>query len=129
MNIEIPYGTPGHKRVVCTMVLSAPAMLITFCDSRRPEVVVPDQFRVSRLTLRWGYGMVPPIADLCIGEHALSGTMEFGGIPSLVIVPWDSIYAVVMEGNSEGIIWPNDTPADVQVGTGEAKKNHLRLVD
>src|SRR5215470_18931584 len=80
---------------------------------RRPGVDVPAQHRGEpRLVLRLSYGLTPPIADLAVEEHALSGTLTFRGVPHRCIVPWTSVFAVVGE-DGRGLVWGEDVPVEI----------------
>ena len=100
------------KREVVTRLLGDGPILIHL-DARRSGVAVPATLASDpRLVLRFGYSLTPAIADLDIGEEALSGTLSFGGVPHRCVLPWPSVYAVVSETDQRGMVWPDDVPPE-----------------
>jgi stringent starvation protein B len=78
-------------------------------------VSVPDRFRGdARLVLRFGYELTPAIVDLTLDDAGLGGTLSFGGLPHRCRLPWAAIYAIVGEGDQQGMVWPDDVPAEIQ---------------
>jgi stringent starvation protein B len=133
------------KRDVVTRLLGEGTILVHL-DSRRSGVSVPDHLRSDpRLVLRFGYGLTPAIADLEVGEDALSGTLSFRGRPHRCVLPWSSVYAVISEGDQRGMVWPDDVPPEAMTADPEdpaeagastdepaaapRARGHLKLVD
>ena len=125
------------KRAVVKRLMGEGPILVQV-DARRPGVSVPDRLRDDpRLVLRFGYDLTPSIADLDIGEDALTGTLSFGGVAHQCVLPWTAVYAVVSESDQRGMVWPDDVPPEA-VHTPEAeeksepaptRRSHLKLVD
>lgn len=108
------------KREVCSRLLGDGPILVHL-DARRPGVAVPASLASDpRLVLRFGYGLTPAIADLDIGEEALSGTLSFGGVPHRCVLPWPSVYAVVSETDQRGMVWPDDVPPEAMSAPDDA---------
>lgn len=97
---------------VVTRLLGDGPILIHL-DARRPGVSVPASLANDpRLVLRFGYSLTPAIADLDIGDEALSGTLSFGGVLHRCVLPWPAVYAVVSETDQRGMVWPDDVPPE-----------------
>lgn len=104
--------TPDKRKAVEALLERGPILL--HIDSRYVGVDVPNRLRGNpRLVLRFGYGLTPSIPDLTVAEDALSGTLTFGGVPYTCNVPWPAVYAVMVEGEQRGTVWPEDVPEDV----------------
>ena len=102
---------PPKREVVNRLLGDGP--ILVHLDARRPGVSVPAGLASDpRLVLRFGHGLTPAIADLDIGDEALSGTLSFGGVPHRCILPWPSVYAVVSETDQRGMVWPDDVPPE-----------------
>jgi stringent starvation protein B len=118
-SLEAPTAPPPDKRVVIDDLLAKGPVLVHL-DARRSDVAVPDRFRSeAKLVLRFGYGLTPPIPDLTVDEHGLSATLTFGGSPFRCVLPWSAIYAAVADGEQRGMVWPDDIPEDLLMGTTE----------
>jgi stringent starvation protein B len=110
--------TPDKRRAVESLLERGPILI--HVDSRHHGVAVPVRLRGNpRLVLRFGYGLTPAIPDLAVGEESLTGTLTFGGVPFACVVPWPAVYAVMVEGEQRGTVWPEDVPEDVLLSTGE----------
>ena len=111
---------------------------------------MPERFRSeAKLVLRFGHGLTPPIPDLTVDEHGISATLTFGGSPFRCVLPWAAVYAAVADGEQRGMVWPDDIPEDLLLGSvpGEGattpasasgsspegartkRPSHLKLVD
>jgi stringent starvation protein B len=131
--------SPDKRKAVEALLDRGPILI--HVDSRHEGVDVPARLRGSpRLILRFGYGLTPPIADLTVAEDTLSGTLTFGGVPYTCTVPWRAVYAVMVEGEQRGTVWPEDVPEDVLLSAPEKDEvpekqerprrgSHLKLVD
>lgn len=109
-------GIPDKRRTL-EALLSRGAVLVHL-DTRGSEVLVPPRFRVaSSLVLRFGYNLTPAIADLTVDERGITGTLAFSGQLFHCVVPWAAVYAMVGEGESHGMVWPEDIPEDVLIGS------------
>ncbi len=109
---EEPPSLPD-KRSVVDELLESGAVLV-HVDARRDGVCVPDRFcHDSKLVLRFGYNLTPAVPDLRVDDEGICGTLTFGGVPHCCVLPWESIYAVVSDSNSRGLVWPDDVPDDV----------------
>ncbi len=82
-----------------------------YLDARRKGVVVPAGHRGEPdLVLRIGRHLSPPIPDLELDDFGVTGTLAFDGKSFAVRVPWDAIYAAVIEGYARGVEWVADVP-------------------
>ena len=135
-----------NKRAVAEALLDKGPVLVHL-DARREAVSVPERFRrEAKLVLRFGYGLSPPILDLTVDEVGIGGTLVFGGVPFRCVLPWSAIFAVILDGESRGMVWPEDALADSVEAVPEAasdpepepdpepprrakRPSHLRLVD
>jgi stringent starvation protein B len=137
-------SAPDKRRTLETLLARGPVLV--HVDARRAEVAVPPRFRADpSLVLRFGYALSPAIADLAVDDHAISGTLTFGGQPFHCVLPWTAVYAAMVEGEQRGTVWPEDVPEDVLTGAGDApaplptaqpeatprakRASHLKLVD
>jgi stringent starvation protein B len=136
-------SAPDKRRTLETLLARGPVLV--HVDARRAEVAVPPRFRADpSLVLRFGFELKPPIADLEVGEEAISGTLTFSGSPFHVVLPWTAVYAAMVEGEQRGTVWPEDVPEDVLTGGGETpapmpvakeeaprakRASHLKLVE
>ena len=112
-------SAPDKRRTLETLLARGPVLV--HVDARRAEVAVPPRFRADpSLVLRFGYTLSPAIADLCVDDNAISGTLTFGGQPFHCVLPWTAVYAAMVEGEQRGTVWPEDVPEDVLTGGGEA---------
>src|SRR5262252_3651774 len=83
-------------------------------DPRAAGVIVPPWFkRQPQLVLQIGLNMAVPIPDLQVDDEGLSCTLSFNRSPFMCVIPWGSVFALVGE-NRQGMIWPDDVPAEVQ---------------
>jgi stringent starvation protein B len=142
--------TPDKRKALESLLERGPILI--HVDSRHQAVDVPLRLRGNpRLVLRFGYGLTPSIPDLAVEMAGISGTLTFGGVPYLCSVPWRAMYAVMVEGEQRGTVWPEDVPEDVllgsqddadgeegdddddkgdgQAGTRPKRGGHLKLVD
>lgn len=135
------------KRAVAESLLAKGPILVHL-DARKPGVAVPLRFASdAKLVLRFGYHLSPPISDLVIDDVGIAGTLVFAGVPFGCVLPWTAIFALIQDGESRGMVWPEDAPADVAVADradhddGDTdpepepppprskRPSHLRLVD
>jgi stringent starvation protein B len=117
-SLEPPVTPPPDKRTVIDELMGRGPVLVHL-DARRSDVAVPDRFRgEAKLVLRFGHGLSPPIPDLTVDEHGMAATLTFGGAPFRVVLPWAAIYAAVADGEQRGMVWPDDIPEDLLLGTG-----------
>jgi hypothetical protein len=115
--LEPPTTPPPDKRQVIDELLAKGPVLVHL-DARRSDVAVPERFRAeAKLVLRFGHGLSPPIPDLTVDEHGMSATLTFGGTPFRCVLPWPAIYAAVADGEQRGMVWPDDIPEDLLMGT------------
>ncbi len=142
-SLAVPIAPPPDKRAVIDDLLGKGAVLVHL-DARRSDVAVPERLRgESKLVLRLGHGLSPPIPDLLVDDRGISATLTFGGAPFRCVMPWAAIYAAVADGEQRGMVWPDDIPDDLLTGgPGEAapevadqppprskRPSHLKLVD
>ncbi|MEZ4401779.1 MAG: ClpXP protease specificity-enhancing factor SspB [Kofleriaceae bacterium] len=132
------------KRAVADALLAKGPILVHL-DARKPGVAVPSRFAdEAKLVLRFGFGLSPPIADLVVDDVGIAGTLVFGGVPFGCVLPWTAIFALVLDGESRGMVWPEDAPGDLLEAAAEPspdpepdpeppprarRPSHLRLVD
>lgn len=136
-------ATPARpsKRAVADALLARGPILV-HVDARRPGVAVPPRFAgETKLVLRFGYGLNPPIPDLTVDDAGIAGTLVFGGTPFGCVLPWAAVFALILDGEARGMVWPEDAPDEPDVvppaepdgepePPGRAKRpSHLRLVD
>src|SRR5579883_3487245 len=82
-------------------------------DPRQAAVVVPPWFKKQpQLVLQIGLNMPVPIPDLRLDDDGMSCTLSFNRSPFYCVVPWTSVFAMVVE-DGRGMVWPDDVPAEV----------------
>lgn len=152
LTIEPPAAPPvpgrASKRAVAEALLAKGPILVHI-DARRPGVSVPPRFTTeTKLVLRFGFGLSPPIPDLTVDDTGIAGTLVFRGEPFTCVLPWTAIFALVLDGEARGMVWPEDAPDEPEIvsppeaegdgdgdpepppPSGRAKRpSHLRLVD
>jgi stringent starvation protein B len=105
---DVP-SLPDKREFVTELLNEGPVLV--HIDARHDDVSVPDRFRSDpKLVLRFGYGLSPAIADMCVDDVGISGTLTFGGIPHHCVIAWQALYAVVAEADQRGMVWPDDVP-------------------
>jgi len=138
-----PTSARPSKRAVADALLARGPILV-HSDTRKPGVAVPGRFvGETKLVLRFGYGLNPPIPDLTVDDDGISGTLVFGGVPFGCVLPWTAIFALILDGEARGMVWPEDAPDEPEVvptpdgsepeppppPTRSKRPSHLRLVD
>ena len=107
-----PTRLPKKKDVA--LQLLEQATVFVHLDPRADSVHVPAWFkRQPQLVLQVGLNMAVPIPDLDVNEEGLSCTLSFNRSPFYCVIPWGAVFALVGE-NRQGMIWPDDIPAEVQ---------------
>lgn len=116
-SLDPPVAPPPDKRTVIDELLGKGPVLIHL-DARRSDVAVPERFRSeAKLVLRFGHGLTPPIPDLTVDDHGISASLTFSGTPFRCVLPWAAIYAAVADGEQRGMVWPDDIPDDLLMGS------------
>lgn len=128
------------RQVVESLLQQGP--LLVHIDARHDDVCVPPKLRGNAsLVLRLGHGLKPPIYDLVVDDDGISATLTFGASPSHCKLPWNRIYATVLVGAAQGMVWPQDIPPDAAIVAHAAqatpidkadsrpRASHLKLVD
>ena len=106
---EAAVPVPNKRKTVEALMEQGPVLI--HVDPRRPGVAVPARFAADPgLRLRFGYGLSPAIANLVIDDLQVAGTLSFGGVPFHCVLPWTAVYAVQIDGDSKGSVWPDDVP-------------------
>jgi stringent starvation protein B len=82
-------------------------------DARRPGVLVPKHCRSDfhlRLNVSWRF--LPP--DLSLGTWGVRETLTFGGVASVIAVPWPAIFGISRAGKESQLwLFPEDMPLDL----------------
>src|SRR5450432_3124320 len=113
---------PPKKEVA--LALLEQSSVFVHLDPRKPGVVVPPHFRDRpQLVLQIGLNMAVPIPDLDVSDTAITCTLSFSGRGQYCVIPWESVYAMVSEGETgRGMVWPNDLPPEM-IKQAEASPN------
>jgi len=107
------------KKAVALALLRGPSLLVHL-DPRKPEVVVPPDFKQqSQLVLQVGLNLAIPIRDLEVTDEAISGTLSFSRTPFWCFVPWAAVFALAGE-DGRGLVWPEDVPPELAVAPEHA---------
>ena len=137
-------GQPNKRAFVDELLEQGP--ILVHINALVDGVSVPPAFaHDSKLVLRFGYGLTPPIIDFVVDDNGIEGTLTFGGVPHRCILPWPSMYAVVAEGAQQIMVWSEDVPLGSveqlpvssekeapktsSIRSVRRKAPHLRLVD
>ncbi len=100
---------PSKRKVLDEFLGDGPALLQL--DANCPGVDVPERYQSdSRLVLRLGHGLTPPITDMCIDDDGVTVTLTFQGQPYHCTLPWQSVYAIVSAHDQRRMVWPDDVP-------------------
>ena len=100
---------PSKRTVLDNFLAEGPALVQL--DANSEGVDVPSRYQTdSRLVLRLGHGLTPPITDMTIDEVGISVTLTFQGQPYQCQLPWTSIYAIVSAQDQRRMVWPDDVP-------------------
>jgi stringent starvation protein B len=133
---DVPGAHPAPSKQAMAEHLLQQGPILIICDARRSGVELPDSLRTyNRLSLRFGYNLVPVIPDLTINEQGVSGTLTFNGAPAYVLLPWAAIYAITVDGEPRGMVWHEDVPDDLEPVAPASepepepkRPSHLKLV-
>ncbi len=131
-------GQPDKRAFVEELLEQGP--ILVHVNARAHGVSVPSAFaQETKLVLRFGYSLTPPILGFLVDEVGITGTLTFGGVPHRCVLPWQSMYAVVAEGAQQIMVWSEDVPlgtveqlpAPDQLAKRRSGKQvpHLRLVE
>jgi stringent starvation protein B len=106
--------SPTKKDLMLALLERAEASL--HLDARRLGVILPAHLLSEpHVRLDYGYSLVPPIADLEVGDEGVSATLSFNRAPFRTFVPWGAVYAIAdFEGH--GAVWQEDIPTDILDG-------------
>jgi stringent starvation protein B len=107
-----PHPLPPKKDVA--LALLERSNVFVHLDPRQEAVVVPEAFKKqAQLVLQVGLDMAVRIPDLRVDDQGMSCTLSFSREPFFCVVPWASVFALV-GNNGQGMVWPDDMPAEVQ---------------
>jgi stringent starvation protein B len=107
-----PHPLPPKKEVA--LALLERSNVFVHLDPRQESVVVPEAFKKQpQLVLQVGLDMAVRIPDLRVDDQGMSCTLSFSREPFFCVVPWASVFALV-GNNGQGMVWPDDMPAEVQ---------------
>lgn len=110
--------TEQKKRVLDDFTKRGQVLLTI--DARVEGVRVPKPHNEDKqLVLRVGPGLTPPVT-LEINDDELRAWLVFSGTPFPVVVPWEALYAMRVEGTERGAFWPDDMPDDIEIVTQTA---------
>lgn len=81
-----------EKRGALQWLLERNPDALIVLDATHTGVRVPPKFaKATRLGLRFGYNMQPPIPDFRFTDEHVEGTLTFNGVPFHCVVPWDAV--------------------------------------
>lgn len=81
-------------------------------DPRAAGVDVPKHLR-SQPMLLLNYSWRYRLADFAFDGDEVIASLSFQGAPYRCVVPWQAVFAVT-DPRREGIVWPDDVPADLR---------------
>lgn len=98
-------------------------------DARRAGVVVPAHLKgEGHLVLQYGRNLPIPIPDLQIDDIGVSATLSFARTPHRTVVPWSAVYVIASE-DGRGVLYNEDVPRDISVGSEPAPADTAAPVD
>lgn len=93
--------------------------VMVFIDSRREDVLVPEQHKGNpQLLLNLDYAFQIP--DFEILDDRVQVSLSFGGKNFFCVLPYASIYVLRSQSSSEIVMFPEDIPKDLTVETQES---------
>jgi stringent starvation protein B len=117
------------KKDALTQMLKISSVFIHL-NPRGDAVTVPAHIKgKSQVVLQVGRDMPVPIRDLTLSERGWSAGLSFGGQLQYVSVPWDAVFAMVLE-DGRGIVWTDSVPSDLRaelLAPEPAPKPHARI--
>lgn len=115
-NLQVdPLKLIGGKDEALRELLRTHHSVYIHLDSRRPEVLVPEQLRGNtQLSLVLGLSLPTPVRNLHIDDKGWSATLSFNRALCEVFVPWKAVYLIVGD-SGVGIDYPEDTPVGAQI--------------
>jgi stringent starvation protein B len=81
-------------------------------DSRRPGVVVPEQF-MNQPTLNLNFDHLFRIPDFSYDEHGVRASLSFGGVDRWCDVPWTAVYFMRSLESQEVMVFPGELPPEM----------------
>jgi stringent starvation protein B len=102
---------PSKREVMLALLEHAEAQV--HLDARREGVLLPPKLRgSSNVRLDYGYGLVPPIPDLSVGEDGIRATLSFNRAPFQTFVPWSAVF-LIADFAGRGAVWREDLPPEL----------------
>lgn len=103
------------KRETLFAHLRKPLGAFVYLDPRRAGVVVPEHLRAQhQLVLQLGLQFQRPIPDLELTDAGITATLSFRGVRFHCTIPWSAVYAIRPSDAERGIVWHDDTPAEIR---------------
>ena len=90
-----------------------------FFDGRADGVQLPAQLRGQAqviLNFSWRYNL----ADFTFDGFQARGSLSFGGVPSLCVVPWSAVWGIANDARSDAWFWIASMPSAIQRSFGVA---------
>ncbi len=81
-------------------------------DARRAGVRVPDhlaQAHALALNLSWRFADTAMV----LNDRGVAATLTFGGRPFRCVLPWSSVWGIVVFGSDTVKVWPPDLPPEL----------------
>ena len=77
-------------------------------------VALPE-YLMKELVIPINWSFKFQIPDFVFDAEGIRGTLSFGGKPTLIKLPWESIWAIMLVNNVKDTakIWENDAPPEV----------------
>lgn len=103
------------KSSLAAKMLSSASSIMVHLDPRHPEVFVPPHLRNQpQLVLQFGYNLHIPIPNLKIDNKCIEGTLSFARKPSLCVVPWEAVFALMDCDSGLGEVYEDDIPKEIK---------------
>jgi stringent starvation protein B len=116
------------KRKMVSMLLDNYPSVLVMIDATNAAVIVPSGIRSHNITLRFGRRLHPAIVDMKVDDLAISGTLDFDGVPFWCDVPWEHVHAVSTDRDGWLVIWPSAVVERRDPPAPEPAKPSLTLV-
>lgn len=106
--------TSIEKRNALEQLWSAGARFCVHINTAVPDVVLPQHLmRDAEVMLELDRDMPIPIHGFGTYAWGWEATLSFARQPSLVKLPWSSVWAIRLSSADRGMLWAADAPADL----------------
>ncbi len=106
-----PRPTDPEKLALFSDMVDEGTVLVTI-DARRPDVVVPPQFK-DELRLNLNFCHMFGIPDFDYDEFGVRASLSFGGVDQWCDIPWDAVYMLRSHVENDAMLFPDSVPPEM----------------